>query len=192
MLEKFEEVHREARETRANLFRHRENNIFVGAAKWARTVMRDERLQNYLSANQIKWQFNLSRAPWWGGQFEKIIVLVKSALHKSIGNGMLSWKELQEVLLDVEITLNNRPLSYHEDDPPLPVLTPSSMLFVNSNVLPELQPHRVERANLRKRAKHLLKCKEAVWRRWSTYAAFARGTVPKQPFREMHLLSVTL
>ena len=53
---------------------------------------------------------------------------------------MLSWKELQEVLLDVEIVLNNRPLSYLEDDPQLPVLTPSSMLFVNS---------------------------EAMWRRWS-------------------------
>ena len=55
------------------------------------------------------------------------------------------------------------------------------MLFVNSNVLPELQPQRIETADLRKRAKHLrkrakhlrkrakhlLKCKEAVWRRWS-------------------------
>ena len=88
---------------------------------------------------------------------------MKSALHKSIGNGMLSWKELQEVLLYVEITLNNRRLSYLVDDPQLPVLTPSSMLFVNSNVLPELQPHHIKTANLRKRAKHLLKCKEAVW-----------------------------
>ena len=85
---------------------------------------------------------------------------MKSALHKSIGNGMLSWKELQEVLLDVEITLNNLRLSYLEDDPQLPVLTPSSicMLFVNSNVLPELQPHHIETADLHKRAKHLLKC----------------------------------
>ena len=35
--------------------------------------------------------------------------------------------------LDVEINLNNRPLSYLEDDPQLPVLTPSSMLFMKSN-----------------------------------------------------------
>lgn len=76
---------------------------------------------------------------------------------------MLSWKSLQEVLSDVETILNNRQLSYLEDDPQLPVLTPSSMLFVNSNVLPELQSNRVERADLRKRAKHLLKYKEAVW-----------------------------
>lgn len=140
---------------------------FVGAAEWMKTVMKDERLQTYLSTNQIKWQFNLSRAPWWGGQFEGMIGLVKTALNKTIGNGLLRWEELQEVLLDVEINLNNRPLSYVEDDVQLPLLTPNSLLFVNSNVLPELQPHHVETADLRKRAKHLLKCKEAMWRRWS-------------------------
>ena len=75
---------------------------------------------------------------------------MKSALHKSIGNGTSSWKELQEVLLDVEVTLNNRPLSYQEDDFQLPVLTPSSMLFLNSYVLPELQPHHIETADLHK------------------------------------------
>ena len=140
---------------------------FVGAAKWMRAVMKDERLQNYLSTNEIKWQFNLSRAPWWGGQFERMIGLVKSALNKTIGNGMLRWKELQEVLLDVEVTLNSRPLSYVENDVQLPILTPNSMLFMQSNVLPELEPHRIQTADLRKRAKHLLKCKQAMWRRWS-------------------------
>ena len=139
---------------------------FVGAAKWTRMVMKDERLQNYLSTNQIKWQFNLSRAPWWGGQFERMIGLVKSALNKTIGNGILRWNELQEVLVDVEITLNNRPLSYLEDDVQFPLLSPNSLLFLKSNLLPELQPHRIESADLRNRAKHLLKCKEAMWRRW--------------------------
>ena len=121
--------------------------------------MKDERLQTYLSINQIKWQFNLSRAPWWGGQFERLIVLVKSALNKTIGNGLLWWKELQEVLLDVEIVQ-------------MPLLTLNAMLFLNSNLLPELQPHHIETADLQKRAKHLLKCKEtnniqAVWSRWT-------------------------
>ena len=69
----------------------------------------------------------------------------------------IRWKELQEVLLDVEITLNNRPLSYVEDDVQMPLLTPNAMLFANSNLLPELQPHHIETADLGKRAKHLLK-----------------------------------
>ena len=140
---------------------------FIGAAKWIRAVAKDERLQDYLSINQIRWQFNLSRVPWWGGQFERMIGLVKAALNKTIGNGFLRWKELEEVLLDVEVALNDRPLSYVEDDLQFPVLTPNSMLFMNSNTLPELQPHHIEDSDLRKRAKHLLKCKEAVWRRWT-------------------------
>ena len=129
--------------------------------------MEDERLQTYLNTNQIKWQFNLSCALWWGGQFERLIGLVKSTLNKTIGNGLLRWKELQDALLDVGITLNNRPLSYVEDDVQMPLLTLNAMLFLNSNLLPELQPHHIETTDLRKRAKHLLKGKEAIWSRWT-------------------------
>ena len=53
--------------------------------------------------------------------------LVKAALYKCIGNGFLTWAELQEVLLDVEVTLNNRLLSYVEYD--VPIMTPNSLLF---------------------------------------------------------------
>ena len=140
---------------------------FIGAARWMRIVAREERIQNFLSVHQITWQFNLSRAPWWGGQFERMIGLVKGALSKTIGNGFLAWKELEEVLLDVEITLNNRPLGYVEDDIQLPVLTHNCMLYLNSNTLPEFPPHEIEDRDLRRRAKHLLKCKAAVWKRWS-------------------------
>ena len=40
----------------------------------------------------------------------------KYAFNKVIGCGLLSWQELEEILLDMEITLNDRPLSYVEDD----------------------------------------------------------------------------
>jgi hypothetical protein len=128
--------------------------------------MKDERVANLLARSEIKWQFNLSRAPWWGGQFERMIGLIKRSLYKTIGNGFLSLEELREVILDVEVALNNRPLSYVEDDIQFPILTPNSLLYGRSNVLPELEPHREESKDLRKRAKHLRRCKEAVWRRW--------------------------
>lgn len=88
---------------------------FVAAAKWLRNVMHDERLHDYLAKMNIKWQFNLSRAQRWGGQFERMFGIVKQAFNKSVGNGTLTWTELQDVLLDVEVALNNRPLSYVED-----------------------------------------------------------------------------
>lgn len=63
--------------------------------------------------------------------------LVKRALYKGIGRANLSWNELEEVLLDVEVRLNNRPLCYVEDDVQLPVLTPSAMMFGQPKLIPE-------------------------------------------------------
>ena len=58
----------------------------------------------------------MSRAPWWGGQFEQTVGLMKAAIYKVIGNRYLSWKELQKVSMSVEVTLNNRTLRYMEKD----------------------------------------------------------------------------
>ena len=111
---------------------------------------KDEKFQDWLARQGIKWQFNLSRAPWWGGQFERLVALLKQSPYKAIGNGNLQRTELQEIILDVEITLNNRPLGYMEDDVELPVLTPNSLLFGEPNILPEMDPSGIEDADLRK------------------------------------------
>ena len=129
--------------------------------------MKDQRIYGFLAQQGIEWKFNLSRAPWWGGQLERLIGLVKGSLYKTIGNGLLSWNELQEVLLDVEVALNNRPLDYVEDDIELPILTPSSLLHMQPSALPELKPNHIQDYDLRKCANNLGKCKDAVWSRWT-------------------------
>ena len=42
---------------------------FVGAKKWLKQVMRDKKTQDFSAHENIKWQFNLSRTAWWGGQY---------------------------------------------------------------------------------------------------------------------------
>ena len=139
---------------------------FVDAVKWIKQVMRDEKFQNFLAHQGIQWQFNLSRAPWWG-QLERMVGLLKGALHESIRNEMLSWPELQEILLDIEVALNKRQLSYVDDDIQLPILTPSSFQYGQLNMLPELEPHHIQETDLRKWANYLRKCKDALWSRWT-------------------------
>lgn len=141
---------------------------FVAAAKWLKKVQKDEKFHSFLSDQSITWQFNLSRAPWWGGHFERLIGVMKSSFYKTVGQGLLTWEELSEVILDIEVTMNNRPLCYLEEDVQLPTLTPNSLLFLNSNILPELQPYHLEERDLRKHAKFLQKTKDAMWRRWTT------------------------
>lgn len=41
----------------------------------------------------------------------------------------LHWSELEEVLLDVEINMNNRPLTYIEEDIQYPILTSNNMIL---------------------------------------------------------------
>ena len=54
-----------------------------------------------------------------------------------------------------------------EDDIELPILTPSSLLHMQPNALPELEPNNIQDYDLRKRAKYLGKCKDAVLSRWT-------------------------
>ena len=59
-------------------------------------------------------------------------------------------------------------MSYLEEDVQLPTLTPNSFLFTNSNILPELAPYHLDERDLRKRAKFLLKTKDAMWHCWTS------------------------
>ena len=154
---------------------------FVGAANWIKLVMKDEKFQDFLACQEIQWKFNLSRAPWWGGQYERMVGLVKTALYKCVGNGMLFWPELKETLLDIEVALNNRPLNYVDDDLQLPILTPSSFLYGQPNALPELDPSHIQVYDLRKRAKYLRKCKDALWSRWTR--EYLRGLRERHRFK---------
>ena len=94
--------------------------------------------------------------------------MMKQSMYKATGNGNLHWHELEEVILDVETTMNNRPLGYIEDDVQLPVLTPSLMLYGQPNQIPEEEPMSIEDVNLRKRARYIRRCKTILWTRWET------------------------
>ena len=85
-------------------------------------------MQEFLVTEQVKWKFNLSRALWWGGQFERMVGLVNQCFYKATGKAKLTKQELEEVILDTEINLNNRPLMYIDDDIQFPVLTPNILI----------------------------------------------------------------
>ena len=140
---------------------------FQTAAKWLKQVIKTEGCNEFLTKENIKWKLNLPRAPWWGGHFERLIGLTKQSLFKSLGKTSLSWNELEAVLLDVEVNLNNRPLTCIEDYIQYPILTPNSMLLGRNTVMLEEDPEEAEddRNSWKKRQKYIVRCKgAALWR----------------------------
>ena len=125
---------------------------FISGAEKLKAMLKSERFNDY---------------PLWGGQFERIIGLVKQSLYKVIRKANLKLPELKEVMFDVQTILNNRPLCYVEDDIQMPELTPNVMMLGSNNVLLQEDIEAIKDGDLRKRAKYLERCKENIWKRWS-------------------------
>ena len=78
---------------------------FKATAGWLKKLSLDEDIQCYLAEENFKWKFNLSQALWSGGFFERLIGITKNALSKAIA--LLTFQELEEILLDIECFRNN-------------------------------------------------------------------------------------
>ena len=92
---------------------------------------------------------------------------MKRSLSKVIGKKCLTFSELEEILLDVECTMNNRPLCYQEEHLEQQVITPNVLLRGKPAVMLEedleIMPSEFKLTN---RLKFLSKSKEHLRKRW--------------------------
>ena len=87
--------------------------------------MVDKEVQRYLVGVGVEWQFNLEKAPWWGGIFKRIVKSIKRCLRKKVGRARLNYDELLTAMTEVESIINSRLLSYISSDDLEEPLTPS-------------------------------------------------------------------
>ncbi|KAL3085510.1 hypothetical protein niasHS_009437 [Heterodera schachtii] len=75
-------------------------------------LINEPKIQNEMAQKGIKWRFNVERAPWTGGFFEKMVHLVKEPLRKSLGKRLVDIDELTTTLVEIEKIVNDRPLTF--------------------------------------------------------------------------------
>ena len=103
---------------------------FKAAAKFIQSVFQsDEAVQTHLVDVGIQWVFNIEKAPWWGGVFERMVRSVKRCLKKMTGRARLSLDELHTALVEVESIVNSRPLTYVAASDWEEPITPSHLLI---------------------------------------------------------------
>ena len=150
---------------------------FKGAARVFKEIMKHKEASHYLEENVIRWTFNVERAPWWGGVFERLIRSVKRCLWKVVGRAKLTREELLTVATEVEMIVNSRPLFYVSQDDLEEPVTPSHLLIgrrvlslpdtlcydgddEDFNATPQL---------LSKRMKYLNRTIDQFWSRWKIF-----------------------
>lgn len=147
---------------------------FKCAAKELRALLKQREVQQYLACNQIKWTFNVERAPWWGGVFERLVKSTKRCLRKVVGRARLFYDELSTVLTEIEAVINCRPLTYISAEDLDEPLTPSHFLYGRRiQNLPDglseehgEEEFAVAQPCLSKRLRHLNATLNQFWKRW--------------------------
>ncbi|VDN00487.1 unnamed protein product [Onchocerca ochengi] len=84
------------------------------------------------------WKSTISKAPWGGDVYERVIGVTKRALRRAIGRKLLKEKELIALIVEIEAILNSRPLTYVGFDDyrtihPIDFLSPTASLDIPTN-----------------------------------------------------------
>ena len=63
---------------------------FKAAAQFVKAVFKEDAVQDHLAGQGSQWTFNIERAPWWGGVFERMVKSTKRCLRKMVGQANLT------------------------------------------------------------------------------------------------------
>ena len=129
-----------------------------------------------VSNDGVDWTFIPKRAPWHGGFWERMVGIVKTLLRKAIGRAYITYEEFITVVAEVECAVNDRPLTYVNDDiGDVNPLTPSELFcgrrsitlpFHTDDYDPEDIPYGEDK--LQERYLKLNIKIKSMWERWRT------------------------
>ena len=100
----------------------------------------------------------------WAVRKDDGAMLINQCLYLAAGKAKLTKQELEEVILDAEVNLNNRPLVYIDVVIQFLVLTPNILIQGKPIAIPDEQFDDDDKV-IKKRQRHIKHCKDAAWNR---------------------------
>ena len=101
---------------------------FKSVAVSITNTLESPEVKKFVSDIHVEWRFNLEKAPWQGGVFERMIKSKKPCLRKAIGKNSLTFDKLLTLVTRVEGVRSLKPLTYVYSDDITEPLTPISSL----------------------------------------------------------------
>ena len=161
---------------------------FKAANNMLSSILNHPAVKDYLKGLQTHWTFNLEKAPWWGGIFERMVKSVKRCLRKTIGRERLTMDELSTAVTEVEMIVNSRPLSHVSMEDVEEPITPSHLMvgrrilsLPDGPYLEDLEDDFIQHSTLTKRLIHLNKVLDHFWKRWKTEYLLELRNAHRQP-----------
>ena len=105
------------------------HNTFIVGETLLLEMQQDPAVQEYLSANRIRWKYQIPRSPWMGRHFERLVRTIKASLATAISRKLLTLEEFSTVIKEAKNIVNSRPLTYQSDSSRDIPLTPSQLVW---------------------------------------------------------------
>ncbi|XP_008486287.2 uncharacterized protein LOC103522986, partial [Diaphorina citri] len=146
---------------------------FIGASNALNEMYKLVSSKDYVDAytkelldNRITFHFNPPASPHFGGIWEAAVKVVKTHLYRTIGTQILTYEELNTILIGIESILNSRPLCQLSADPADPlVLTPAHFLMQNPTTHLPMADQEMN-LKLGYRYKLIQQLLSSFWKRW--------------------------
>lgn len=120
---------------------------------------------------EIAWDYSVEKSPWQNGISERMIQSVKRHTRVILGSAKLTYRTLSVILAEVEMIVNNRPLSTVSDDPDnLTPITPAELVLGRRmEALPDPNFKKLKNFD-ESRFTSMWRCRQLLlnqfWRRW--------------------------
>ncbi|XP_055714187.1 uncharacterized protein LOC129808438 [Phlebotomus papatasi] len=151
---------------------HSDNGTnFVGASKELYQLLKEHATQQELSdlssRLHIQWLFNPPLAPHQGGLWEAAVRSFKHHFVRVVGRAILTYEELNTVVIQIEAVLNSRPLVAVTDHPgDYKCLTPGDFLIGHAPIQLPIGPDDPEQIDTLRRWQLCTKLRNDFVRRW--------------------------
>jgi len=102
---------------------------FTATASYLQQFHDEPQVQIYFERNNFEWKLIQLRAPWEGRFYKHMVGVVKSCLRKAMYGKSLNLNEIIIFLAEVEMRVNNSPLTYvNAEASGIVPLTPNHLL----------------------------------------------------------------
>ena len=110
---------------------------FIAAAGILSKLLLSSEFEEKFRTCNIAFRNIPTYAAWYGATWERLIKLVKDAIYKTFGKGKLAHSNFLTTVTDIQLVINNRPLTYRTKEGELDILTPNH-LIQPGNAFPSL------------------------------------------------------
>lgn len=108
-------------------------STFKQGTNLLRTVITEDSVKSKLANLNIIVKNTPAYSPSQGGAWERMVGLTKTCLFKTFGCYTYPLLSFLTILSEVQLTINNRPLTYVSSEIDLEVITPNSLISMNKN-----------------------------------------------------------